>query len=51
MKDRNVKQVQAGEGTNGKVGGSKRRMKAGKYGGCMLYSCMKVEQWNLLKLF
>jgi hypothetical protein len=26
-------------------------MKEGEYGICTLYSCMKIEQWNSVKLF
>jgi hypothetical protein len=33
------------------VGGHKERVKEGKYGRSTMYSCMKVEQWGLLKLF
>jgi hypothetical protein len=33
------------------VGGHKERVNEGEYGGCILYSYMKIEEWNLLKLF
>jgi hypothetical protein len=29
----------------------KERRKAGIYGGCILYAYMKIEKFNLLKLF
>jgi hypothetical protein len=29
-------------------GGQKEKVKEGKYGGCSLYSCMKIEQWKFV---
>jgi hypothetical protein len=26
-------------------------VKEGEYGRCILHSCVKIEQWNLLRLF
>jgi hypothetical protein len=44
MKDRRVKQVLSGGEYQWEEGGQKERVKQGKYGGCSLYSCMKIEQ-------
>jgi hypothetical protein len=51
MKDRKVKQVLSGGGYQWGRGGGMKRVKEGEYGGCVLYSYMKIEQRNLLKLF
>jgi hypothetical protein len=32
-------------------GGHKERVREGEYGRCILYSYMKIEEWNLRKLF
>jgi hypothetical protein len=32
-------------------GGNKERVIEDEYGGCILYSYTKLEEWNLLKLF
>jgi hypothetical protein len=34
-----------------KVCGHKERGNEGEYGGCILYPHMKIEEWNLIKLF
>jgi hypothetical protein len=39
------------DGYQSEKGGQKERVKEGEYGGNILYSCMKIEHWNLLKLF
>jgi hypothetical protein len=41
MKD---KKVLSGGGYPRKGGGHKERVKEGKYGGCILYACMKIKQ-------
>jgi hypothetical protein len=43
MKDRKVKQVLSGDRYQWKGGGYKGRMNKSDYGGCILYSCMKIE--------
>jgi hypothetical protein len=51
MKGRKVKPVLSkGVGTSGGRG-HKKRVKEGEYDGSILYSYMKTEQCNLLKLF
>jgi hypothetical protein len=43
MKDRKAKQILSGGGNQcGEC--QKEREKEGEYGGCTLYSCMKIEQ-------
>jgi hypothetical protein len=32
-------------------GGYEERVLEGEYGENVMYSCMKVEKWNLLKVF
>jgi hypothetical protein len=32
-------------------GGYKERVKKGEYGRNIFYSCMKMEKWDMLKLF
>jgi hypothetical protein len=49
MKDRRVKQVLSRMDTHGRRR-QKERVKEDEYGECILYSCMKIEQGNLLKL-
>jgi hypothetical protein len=44
MKDREVKQALSGYWEQWEGGGHKESMKEGKYGGSILYSCMKIEQ-------
>jgi hypothetical protein len=51
MEDRKIKRVLLGDGYLWKGVGHKKGVKEGEYGGCILYSCMKIEQRNLLKLF
>jgi hypothetical protein len=50
MKDRKVKQILSEGWYQLEQGGHKERVKEGKYGGNIIYSCMKMEQ-DLLKLF
>jgi hypothetical protein len=51
MKDRQVNQVLSGGKYLWEGEGRKESVKEGKYGRCILYSCMKIEQGNLWKLF
>jgi hypothetical protein len=51
IKGRKVKQVFSGGGYQWEVGRHKEREKKGEYGGCILYSHMKIKERNLLKLF
>jgi quercetin dioxygenase-like cupin family protein len=44
MKDRKIQQVLSGKGYQWEWGGQKKRVKEGKYGRCILYSCLKIEQ-------
>jgi hypothetical protein len=44
MKNGKVKQVLSRGGNQWEKRGHKERRKQGKYGGCILYSCMKIEQ-------
>jgi hypothetical protein len=49
---RREKEVFSGCGYQWKEGGGhKDRWNEGEYGGCILYTYMKIEQRNLLKLF
>jgi diphthamide synthase subunit DPH2 len=44
LKVRKIKQVLSGDGYQCVCGrGHKERVKEGEYGGCILYSCMKIE--------
>jgi hypothetical protein len=43
MKDKKVRQVFSGNGYQWEEEGHKERMKEGKYGGYILYSCMKIK--------
>jgi hypothetical protein len=43
MKDRKVKWIPSGVGSSGSGEYIRKRVKEGKYGGCILCSCMKVE--------
>jgi hypothetical protein len=43
MKDRKVKQVLSGGWYQQDRGKHKGRVKEGEYGGCIMYSCMKME--------
>jgi hypothetical protein len=44
MKDRRVKQVFSGGGYQWEGGRHKKRVNEGEYGGCILYSYMKIEE-------
>jgi hypothetical protein len=48
--DRNIKQVLFGDWYQWKRGGDKERVQEGEYGGDFMYSWMKMEKWDLLKL-
>jgi hypothetical protein len=50
MKDKKVKQILSGVGYQWEGRGHKERVKEGEYGGSILYSCMKIDERNLLKL-
>jgi hypothetical protein len=43
VKDRKVKQVLSSSRCQWEIEGLKKRVKKGKYGGYILYSCMKIE--------
>jgi hypothetical protein len=49
MTDRKVKQVLSVAGPNGR-GGYEERVNEGEYKRNIMYSCMKMEQGELLKL-
>jgi hypothetical protein len=55
MKDKYVKQVlwncEPLGGYQCEEKGWIERVKESEYGLCILYTCLKIEQWNLLKLF
>jgi hypothetical protein len=51
MKDRKIKQVLSWVGYQWDGGGHEKSVKENNYGRCILYSCMKIEQLNILKLF
>jgi hypothetical protein len=51
MQDRRVKYIFSRDGFQWEVGGHKERNNEGEYGECVLYPYMKIEEWNLLKLF
>jgi hypothetical protein len=44
LKDRRVKQVLSRGGYQWEVRGQKERRNKGEYGGCILYSYMKIEE-------
>jgi hypothetical protein len=44
VKDRKAKQILSGDRYHWEVGEPKKRVKEGKYGGCISYSCMKIEE-------
>jgi hypothetical protein len=44
MKDRKVKQVLSRDGFQWEGREHKKRVEQAEYGGCILYSCMKIEQ-------
>jgi hypothetical protein len=44
MQDRKVKTIPVQGWVPVGGGGQKEKVKEGKYGGCTLYSCMKIEQ-------
>jgi hypothetical protein len=44
MKDRKVKLALSGSEYLREWGGNKERVKEGESGGCVLYSCVKIEQ-------
>jgi hypothetical protein len=44
MKDGKVKQVLTGNEYQWEREEHKERMKEGEHGGCILYSCMKIEE-------
>jgi hypothetical protein len=50
MKGRKEKQVLSQGWHQWERGGHKERVKEGEYGRSIMYSCMKMEQWDLLKL-
>jgi hypothetical protein len=51
MKDRKIKQVLSVGWYQQDGGGYRERVKEDEYGGYRLYSCMRMEKLDLLKLF
>jgi hypothetical protein len=51
MKERTVKQFLSGIWYRWEWGGHKERMREGKYAESTVYSYVKMEQWDMLKLF
>jgi hypothetical protein len=51
MKGKKVKHLFSRGGDQWEVGGHKEKVNECEYGECVLYSYMRIEEWNLLKLF